>query len=919
MWHKLLPCGLQGIAGTLAGSLCHTTPRIVISGVGKVAASSNNDGLVFEFFHVDKMSKNFLRPYRNAAIPIVSRLNLFTWMTRLLMISVVIVGTNGALTLSWAAQFGNRDGVDSDEPVKFSAEFMINPDSPGSRLGSLNLIATIEDGWNIYSATQKPCGPMKSQIGVAKSEKFSVYGDFKPDVPAKTKTTDLFEVPVEEHRGTVVWSAPIQLAEGVDPKDLQIELTYRGQRCSDAGTCIPIRPMSVAVVYGGEDKTLIVPEPPQPKPVEKIEPMQIEPFHPEFSHLALTGKVVAAADAKGPIKPGDTVTLQISAELDDDYHVYAYQPKNTGAQRSTLFAFSEDNGWKISSPIASVEAKLDKKSGFWSYYEPVTFSFEVTIPADAEEKAYTISGLMGFLTCAEACDSPEAAQFSVEVPVGSGTLPIPIEFKQGESYRAVEELIDSRTQTDPKPKETSGTSTDSKSAADKADSPEEIAEMLSLYNPDEKIYIRDQKVTTIWTALIGAFIGGMLLNLMPCVFPVLGLKVMGFVEQAGSDPKKIRIHGIVFTLGLVASMWVLASIILILKNVYKIQINWGTQMGNPYFVVSIIVLLFLLGLNMAGVFEIGTSLTRVGGSTQGKKGYTSSFLSGVLTTLIATPCSGPFLGVAMAYTFAQPAAIAMFLFTIFALGIAFPYIVLAFFPAMINRMPRPGAWMHTFKVTMAFALFATVAFFMQTFGAQTGTDGLSWLVMALVVLGLAAFFYGTWSPAFVKPVKRFAFGFVLPAAIALLAGWMCYDAAQYRQMATSVHRDGDLPWQEWNPGKIEYMLKNEPRIIWVDYTASWCPTCINNKYWIFSDPRVLARVKELDVQLVKVDDSLMEDRIRVDLVRTGRVTIPVNLFYPPNYPAEPAILLEAVITTGQALKALDEMEKIQKEWQAKKG
>ncbi len=332
--------------------------------------------------------------------------------------------------------------------------------------------------------------------------------------------------------------------------------------------------------------------------------------------------------------------------------------------------------------------------------------------------------------------------------------------------------------------------------------------------------IRRQE-TTLWTALFGAFVGGILLNLMPCVFPVLGLKVMGFVEQAGSDPKKIRMHGIVFTLGLVFSMWILAGIILILKLSFGQSVNWGAQMGNPYFVAAIIVLLFLLGLNMAGVFEIGTSLTRVGGGVQGKKGYTSSFLSGILTTLIATPCSGPFLGAAMGYTLAQPALMAMFLFTIFALGIAFPYVMLSFFPALINKLPRPGAWMHTFKVTMAFALFATVAFFMQAFGGQTGADGLAWLTMALVVLGLAAFFYGTWSLPHIKPFKRRVFGFVIPSLIAFAGGWMCFDAASLRSDTPIAHRAGGLDWQAWNPGKVEYLLEKKRKIVWVDYTADW--------------------------------------------------------------------------------------------------
>ena len=215
------------------------------------------------------------------------------------------------------------------------------------------------------------------------------------------------------------------------------------------------------------------------------------------------------------------------------------------------------------------------------------------------------------------------------------------------------------------------------------DTPEEIAEMAALYNSDEKInyvLLKETAKTTLWTALVGAFIGGILLNLMPCVFPVLGIKVLGFVEQAGSDPGKVRRHGLAFTAGLVASMWVLAGTILTLKFALGQEVNWGQQMGNPYFVGAIIILLFVLGLNLAGVFEIGTSLSGAGGDLQRKKGYSGSFFSGILTTLIATPCSGPFLGAAMSFTLAQPAVTAMFLFTIFALGIASPYLFLSFFP-----------------------------------------------------------------------------------------------------------------------------------------------------------------------------------------------------------------------------------------------
>ena len=354
-----------------------------------------------------------------------------------------------------------------------------------------------------------------------------------------------------------------------------------------------------------------------------------------------------------------------------------------------------------------------------------------------------------------------------------------------------------------------------------ADTAEQIAEMAALYDAEQSINFQKLGTagkikTTLWTAIFGAFVGGIILNLMPCVFPVLGIKVMGFVQLAGDDEKKIRLHGLAFTMGLVVSMWCLAGAILFLKLSLGQSVNWGQQMGNPYFVGGIICLLFILGLNMAGVFEMGTTMTRVGGGLQKKKGYSQSFFSGILTTLIATPCSGPFLGAAMGYTLAQSAPVAIFLFTVFALGIALPYLLLSFFPAAIKKLPRPGPWMETFKVTMAFALFATSAFFLKTYGGQTGIDGMAWLTMALVVMALALYFYGRWSLPHLPKSTRFLKGAILPLAVVGIGGWMAYHSAQFTAPPTAMKG-----WQTWRPGKIEYLTGKKQRIVFVDYTADW--------------------------------------------------------------------------------------------------
>lgn len=755
---------------------------------------------------------------------------------------------------------GFGDPNASTDPVKLFADFKMKT---GTNQGVLNVTAEIIPGWHVF-AIKKTEGPTPSKIAVAESKDYKLLGPFTPDKKPHPVEEQGFDEPCLEHEDVVVWSAPFELSENVDPKTLKFKIVYTGQTCESKplGRCLPLS-FDLEGEFDGFDESLNV------KPAFSQKPVELKEFQPGSFHATVKGRIVRAGGTDEPFKPGEYAKLELTITPTELFHVYSYSLKKT-QYMSTIVGFTETNGWKIKGPEVSEVPEEGEAFGVPAFYhhDPFTLSFFVDIPQTAiANKSYKISGIIGMQACTTTnCDPPTGVAFSVDVPLGSASI-VAVQFEKDARYDAAQEAIKAggvgepfsaaekaavevlqkqaqkaeaaeqaeNAKPDSKPDKKPGKKHDS--VVIDADSPEEIAKMAELYDPKEKIkYLHFAEMdenpigsggtssaskTSFWTAMFGAFLGGMILNLMPCVFPVLGLKVMGFVKQAGSDPGKIRMHGLAFTAGLVVSMWILAGAILIAKYSLGGEITWGAQMGNPYFVVGIIVLLFVLGLNMAGVFEIGTSLTGVGGNIQQKSGYTSSFLSGILTTLIATPCSGPFLGAAMSYTLDQPAATAMFLFTIFGLGISSPYLLLSFFPSLISKLPRPGQWMDTFKVTMAFALFATVAFFMQAFGGQTGVDGLTWLAMALVVIGLAAFFYGTWSESHIKPFKRWAFGFVMPALIAGVGIWMCYDAASYKVSHASNHNVGGLQWQAWNPGKIEHSLAKNKKIIWVDYTADW--------------------------------------------------------------------------------------------------
>lgn len=725
-------------------------------------------------------------------------------------------------------QFG---GIQSSDPVSVTTSFQI---LAGTRQGILKVTADIIPNWHVFSMKDTN-GPIPTDINVGESDGFKLLGKFRPSRKPHMVTEEGFDDPCEEFENSVTWSAPFEIATKINPDKLVINLAINGQACETNGSCKPFG-FNLESKFDGVNDELII-KPDFSQPTLKTTDQKIKGAHAE-----IRGQIIRNSGTDKPLRPGDVARLEITITPAIDWHVYAYSLEKTQI-KSTILGLTQTNSWNVVGPELSQEPETGEAFGepMFAHYDPITLNFYITIPRNAKtNQSFQFSGIVGLETCDEThCDPPTGIAFSASLNLGKAAA-APLIWSDS-TYEAAENAN--------KPHGISGGSIpvedgvdDEHKAEEEAvtllvDSPEQIAVMKSLYDPDEKqkiILFEDLDKfpvgsggssstgkTTFFTALFGAFFGGMLLNLMPCVFPVLGLKVMGFVMQAGSEPAKIRKHGIAFAFGLIVSMWILGGTVLFIKLWFGQAINWGAQMGNPYFVCGIIVLLFLLGLNMAGIFEMGTSLSGVSGGQ--KKGYTGSFLSGVLTTLIATPCSGPFLGAAMSYTLSQEPLPSMFLFTVFALGISSPYVVLSFFPSLINKLPKPGPWMETFKATMAFTLFATVAFFMQAFGGQTGVSGLSWLVMALVVIGLAAYCYGQWSESSVKFSKRLTFGYFMPLIVGSIGIWMCYGAAEESKNLISVGANNvaGLGWQEWNPGKVEYTLKNNGQPLWVDYTADW--------------------------------------------------------------------------------------------------
>lgn len=373
--------------------------------------------------------------------------------------------------------------------------------------------------------------------------------------------------------------------------------------------------------------------------------------------------------------------------------------------------------------------------------------------------------------------------------------------------------------------------------------------------------------------LMFAFIGGLILNIMPCVFPVLGIKILGVVQQAGGAKSKIVLHALAYTLGVLICFWALGGLVIALGK------GWGFQLQDPRFVYGLAVFFLIFSLNMAGVFEIGASAVGVGADLQAQEGVKGSFFSGLLATVVATPCSAPFLGTALGYTVTLPAFQAMIMFSTIGLGLASPFLVLSVFPKMLAALPRPGAWMESFKQGMSFLLFGTVLFLVWVLTGMVEGQPMLFLLLSMVAVAAGCWVYGRWClPHKSSATKAKA----LIVALLLAAGgvWAGWPALEEKPLDTASHTEGGLVWEGWTPEKVKE-LRAAGKAVYVDYTAKWCATCQLNKR-VYKDEAVKALIKEKGIVLLKADWTLPNETLRLSLLEHGKAAVPFNLLYLPG-------------------------------------
>jgi thiol:disulfide interchange protein len=414
-----------------------------------------------------------------------------------------------------------------------------------------------------------------------------------------------------------------------------------------------------------------------------------------------------------------------------------------------------------------------------------------------------------------------------------------------------------------------------------------------------------------WAALLRAtglaFLGGMLLNLMPCVFPVLFIKGLALVRSSSEERQSLRRHGFVYAAGILVSFWLLVGALEGLRAAGSV-LGWGFQFQSPAFLALMASLLFFLGLSLAGQFEIGLTLTSAGSGLAAKQGYAGSFFTGVLAVVVATPCTAPLMGAAIGYALAQNAVVTFAIFTALALGLAAPYVALTLQPAWTRWMPKPGAWMEVLRQAVSVPIFATVIWLAWVLAQSYGAGLLAALLTGFLLLAIAGWFLGRW------PARRWAASvavLILLAAAALeIAGpRITGGTAENTVGSISSHTASSSSYSAavWEPWSAEAVSRYqaEGRPVFVDFTAKWCLSCQYNERVALNQPQVQQAFQSAHVALLKADWTRHDTAITQALAGLGRSGVPTYALYSPGE-SQPLVLTE-LLTPATVINALKEL------------
>lgn len=430
--------------------------------------------------------------------------------------------------------------------------------------------------------------------------------------------------------------------------------------------------------------------------------------------------------------------------------------------------------------------------------------------------------------------------------------------------------------------------------------PEELEKTLSL----EVLPPTEPKASDPFVLyLLFALLGGVILNFTPCVLPVLSLRAFTLIRDSQADKKKITLNSLTYSFGILVSFIVLAIIVIVLKTSGE-YVGWGFQFQNPVFVLIMTSVIFVFSLSLFDVFVITAPDSKVASKMTSKRGLAGSFFMGVFAVLLGTPCTAPILGAALAFAFAQPASIILAMFSLIGVGMALPFVVIAFKPSYVNKLPKPGEWMNILKEVMGFLLLFWAIKMLQVLYYQLGGDGLFSVIFFLLALAIAFWIIGRFIRPEVKPVKR-VIALIIAVLIVLVVGnhTLRFEEHDYEQTGDGVTLRGR--WQSFSPDRIEE-LREAGIPVFIDFTAKWCTTCYTNEITVLYASDVQEAFAEHGVELFIADFTRYDETIFQWIQSYGRIGVPVYVFYLPG--VEEPILLPEIITKRMIFEVLEKLD-----------
>lgn len=386
--------------------------------------------------------------------------------------------------------------------------------------------------------------------------------------------------------------------------------------------------------------------------------------------------------------------------------------------------------------------------------------------------------------------------------------------------------------------------------------------------------------TKLFQALFFALLGGLILNLMPCVFPVLSMKALSLVGLKDKEEAKARHYGLSYTAGILVSFAIIGGALIALKS-GGAQIGWGFQLQNPVIIIALIYLVFILGLNLAGLFEFSGRLSNAGQKLATQSGNRGAFFTGVLATLVATPCTAPFMGAAMGFALTQPAYISLLVFLTLGMGLALPYLALCFIPALRTKLPKPGHWMETFRQFLAFPMFITAAWLVWVLSQQINSLSVFCILLSLVGIVFIVWLLKNLPPK--EKAKTRIFSKALIAISAILIVTATFSAAKHTGENVRSHMEiGDQNWEEFTPQRLDSLLTTTDSPVFVNMTAAWCITCKVNEKVALSTESAKRIFEEHNIQYLKGDWTNQNPDITAYLNAFNRQGVPIYVFYGPR-------------------------------------